>query len=122
VARRVCDLENLVNEEAISRVGLQRHVKKYQISISSSKHKIKNIKSKHTRFRGIPVLTSVLAKCYFFLQLLQTFDTMLSYIGHGRLLDIFSSNSAAGHFFKKVIYSFLNYSKENLDLGPLYSI
>jgi hypothetical protein len=28
VARRVCDLENLVNEEAIARVGLQRHVKK----------------------------------------------------------------------------------------------
>jgi hypothetical protein len=27
VARRVCDLENLVNEEAIARVGLQRHVK-----------------------------------------------------------------------------------------------
>jgi hypothetical protein len=28
VARRVCDLENFVNEEAIARVGLQRHVKK----------------------------------------------------------------------------------------------
>jgi hypothetical protein len=28
VARRVCDLENLVNEEAIARVGLQRHMKK----------------------------------------------------------------------------------------------
>jgi hypothetical protein len=28
VARRVCDLENLVNEEAIAPVGLQRHVKK----------------------------------------------------------------------------------------------
>jgi hypothetical protein len=28
VARRVCDLENLVNEEAIARVGLQRHVEK----------------------------------------------------------------------------------------------
>jgi hypothetical protein len=28
VARRVCDLANLVNEEAIARVGLQRHVKK----------------------------------------------------------------------------------------------
>jgi hypothetical protein len=28
VARRVWDLENLVNEEAIARVGLQRHVKK----------------------------------------------------------------------------------------------
>jgi hypothetical protein len=27
VARRVCDLENLVSEEAIARVGLQRHVK-----------------------------------------------------------------------------------------------
>jgi hypothetical protein len=24
----VCDLENLVNEEAIARVGLQRHMKK----------------------------------------------------------------------------------------------
>jgi hypothetical protein len=29
VARRVCDLENLVNEEAIAHVGLQRHIKKY---------------------------------------------------------------------------------------------
>jgi hypothetical protein len=29
VARRVCDLENLVNEEAIARVGLQRHLKNY---------------------------------------------------------------------------------------------
>jgi hypothetical protein len=28
VARRVCDLENLVNEEAIARVGLQRHLGK----------------------------------------------------------------------------------------------
>jgi hypothetical protein len=28
VGRRMCDLENLVNEEAIARVGLQRHVKK----------------------------------------------------------------------------------------------
>jgi hypothetical protein len=28
MARRVCDLENLVNEEAIARVGLQRHIKK----------------------------------------------------------------------------------------------
>jgi hypothetical protein len=28
VARRVCDLENLVNEEAIASVGLQRYVKK----------------------------------------------------------------------------------------------
>jgi hypothetical protein len=28
MARRVCDLENLVNEEAIARVGLQRQVKK----------------------------------------------------------------------------------------------
>jgi hypothetical protein len=30
VARRVCvcDLENLVNEEAIARVGPQRHIKK----------------------------------------------------------------------------------------------
>jgi hypothetical protein len=28
MVRRVCDLENLVNEEAIGRVGLQRHVKK----------------------------------------------------------------------------------------------
>jgi hypothetical protein len=28
VARRVCDLENLVNHEAIARVGLQRHIKK----------------------------------------------------------------------------------------------
>jgi hypothetical protein len=28
VARRMCDLENLVNEEAIARVGLQHHVKK----------------------------------------------------------------------------------------------
>jgi hypothetical protein len=28
VARRVCDLENLVNEEAIAHVGMQRHVKK----------------------------------------------------------------------------------------------
>jgi hypothetical protein len=28
VARRVCNLENLVNEDAIARVGLQRHVKK----------------------------------------------------------------------------------------------
>jgi hypothetical protein len=28
VARRVCDLENLVNEEAIARDGLQRHIKK----------------------------------------------------------------------------------------------
>jgi hypothetical protein len=28
VARRVRDLENLVNEEAIARVGLQRHIKK----------------------------------------------------------------------------------------------
>jgi hypothetical protein len=27
-ARRMCDLESLVNEEAIARVGLQRHVKK----------------------------------------------------------------------------------------------
>jgi hypothetical protein len=27
VTRRVCDLENLVNEEAIARVGLQRHMK-----------------------------------------------------------------------------------------------
>jgi hypothetical protein len=24
----MCDLENLVNEEAIARVGLQRHIKK----------------------------------------------------------------------------------------------
>jgi hypothetical protein len=28
VTRRMCDIENLVNEEAIARVGLQRHVKK----------------------------------------------------------------------------------------------
>jgi hypothetical protein len=28
VARRVCDLENLVNEEAIAQVELQRHVNK----------------------------------------------------------------------------------------------
>jgi hypothetical protein len=28
VARRVCDLENLVNEEAIARVGLRCHTKK----------------------------------------------------------------------------------------------
>jgi hypothetical protein len=28
VARRMCDLVKLVNEEAIARVGLQRHVKK----------------------------------------------------------------------------------------------
>jgi hypothetical protein len=28
VARRVCDLENLVNEEAIARVWLQRHMEK----------------------------------------------------------------------------------------------
>jgi hypothetical protein len=27
VANRVCDLENLVSEEAVARVGLQRHVK-----------------------------------------------------------------------------------------------
>jgi hypothetical protein len=38
VARRVCDLENLVNEEAIARVGLQRHVKKKkQIDVFSGK-------------------------------------------------------------------------------------
>jgi hypothetical protein len=28
VARPVCGLENLMNEEAIARIGLQRHVKK----------------------------------------------------------------------------------------------
>jgi hypothetical protein len=28
VARRVCDLENLRDEEAIARVGLQRYIKK----------------------------------------------------------------------------------------------
>jgi hypothetical protein len=28
VVHRVCDLENLVNEEAIARVGLQRQIKK----------------------------------------------------------------------------------------------
>jgi predicted DNA-binding protein (UPF0251 family) len=31
VARRVCDLENLVDEEAIARVGLQRHMKKKKL-------------------------------------------------------------------------------------------
>jgi hypothetical protein len=37
VARRVCDLENLVNEEAIARVGLQRHVKKvYSMDICTA--------------------------------------------------------------------------------------
>jgi hypothetical protein len=28
LARRVCDLENLVNEEAVALVGLQRHTKR----------------------------------------------------------------------------------------------
>jgi hypothetical protein len=28
LARRVCDLENLLNEETVARVGLQRHIKK----------------------------------------------------------------------------------------------
>jgi hypothetical protein len=32
----VCDLENLVNEEAIARVGLQRHVKKKYIYYNGS--------------------------------------------------------------------------------------
>jgi hypothetical protein len=31
----MCDLENLVNEEAIARVGLQRHVKKNYIILYS---------------------------------------------------------------------------------------
>jgi hypothetical protein len=47
------------------------------------------IVSEHIRFRGILVLSSVLAKCYIFLQLLHTFNTMF-YIGQGRLLDVFS--------------------------------
>jgi hypothetical protein len=34
VARRVCDLENPVNEEAKARVGPQRHVKKIIIIIT----------------------------------------------------------------------------------------
>jgi predicted DNA-binding protein (UPF0251 family) len=45
VARRLCDLENLVNEEAIARVGLQRHIKKvmlvcvnYMKKVAISKH------------------------------------------------------------------------------------
>jgi hypothetical protein len=33
----VCDLENLVNEEAIARVGLQRHIKKTIHCMASSK-------------------------------------------------------------------------------------
>jgi hypothetical protein len=33
VARRVCGLENHVNEEAIAGVGLQRHLKKKDIDI-----------------------------------------------------------------------------------------
>jgi hypothetical protein len=45
VASRVCDLENLVNEEAIARVGLQCHVKKKIIIIESSPSTI---------YRGIP--------------------------------------------------------------------
>jgi hypothetical protein len=32
----MCDLENLVNEEAIARVGLQRDVKKEEEDIPSS--------------------------------------------------------------------------------------
>jgi hypothetical protein len=32
VVRRVCDLGNLVHEEAIGRVGLQRHIKKVTVS------------------------------------------------------------------------------------------
>jgi hypothetical protein len=35
VARRVCDLENLVNEEVIARVGLQRHVKNSGVNRST---------------------------------------------------------------------------------------
>jgi hypothetical protein len=36
VARRVCDLENLVNEETIARVGLQRHMKKKSYNSGST--------------------------------------------------------------------------------------
>jgi hypothetical protein len=32
----VCDLENLVNEEAIARVGLQRHMKKIIVCITEA--------------------------------------------------------------------------------------
>jgi hypothetical protein len=33
VARRVCDLETLVNEKTIARVGLQRHMKTITVGI-----------------------------------------------------------------------------------------
>jgi hypothetical protein len=33
MVRRVCDIENFVNEEAIARVEPQRHVKKKKIDV-----------------------------------------------------------------------------------------
>jgi hypothetical protein len=47
VARRVCDLENLVNEEAIARVGLQRHEKMNNYYIISLVIKHKPISALH---------------------------------------------------------------------------
>jgi len=64
--------------------------------------------SKHTLLRGIRCFNLRPGEVLLdFLQLLHTHDAMLSYIGHGRFLDIFSNNSAAGHFVTKIISSLI---------------
>ena len=57
-----------------------------------------------------------------FLQLLYTFDMIFSYISNGHFLDVFNNNFAVGHFVNKIIYILIEWIKENLDLGSLYSI
>jgi hypothetical protein len=50
VKRRVCDLGNFVSEEAIARVGLQRHMKKIYMYNFYVKPDISEVGPKHVAF------------------------------------------------------------------------
>jgi hypothetical protein len=55
----VCDLENLKNEEAMTRVGWQSHRKKKKIVMISSLKRARGRTHAHTKLRGVNIRCSI---------------------------------------------------------------